>query len=493
MTRRFLALGLGFTVTLAAAHATKRETIALAHAGGVEAPAGSASQTLSWQLESLAELEGWIAQQGGLLSARVLDLGNRRVAQSKADLPLNPASNMKLITAAFALDKLGPTFTYRTALFGSIDSAGTAAKLVLRGDGDPTLTESDLWRLANTLRNRGVRHIQSLLVDQSAFDGQTVPPAFDQQPNEWASFRAPVSAIAVERNSITLNVLPQSENTPARVWFEPAGVVQLQGTIQTSERGRGQAIQLSLAQRPDGQLAATIGGHVAVGLSRQRFPKRVDEPSLVAGYVLAQALRDLGVRVDRVERGVVRDLPLVSYVTSEPLSEVLSALGKYSDNFSAEMVFKSLSAAPNGVASFAASCALTDAWLRERAPMPPSTRIVNGSGLFDANRISAATLVALLEDAYADPRRRDAMLSQLSTGGADGTLAGRFKEPALAGRVRAKTGTLDDSLALSGYVLRPGTQPPVVFSLLVNGVAGKHGDVRRQLDAIVAEIAKAIR
>src|SRR5690606_37562748 len=128
----------------------------------------------------------------------------------------------------------GPTFSYRTALFGVIDTNGAATKLVLRGDGDPTLTEADLWRLANTLRNRGVKHIESLLVDQSAFDAQTVPPAFEQQPNEWASFRAPVSAIAVERNSVTLNVLPQTEGTQARVWFEPAGAVQLQGAIQST-------------------------------------------------------------------------------------------------------------------------------------------------------------------------------------------------------------------------------------------------------------------
>lgn len=398
---------------------------------------------------------------------------------------------MKVVTAAFALAKLGPTFTYRTALFGHIDANGSAAKLVLRGDGDPTLTEADLWRLANTLRNRGVKRIESLLVDQSAFDAQTVPPAFEQQPNEWASFRAPVSAIAVERNSVTLNVLPQTEGAPARVWFEPAGAVQLQGTIQTVARGRGQNVQLSLAPHPDGQLGATVGGHIAVGTGRQRFPKRVDEPNLIAGYVLAHALRDLGITVERVEMGVVRDLPLVSYITSEPLSEVLSALGKYSDNFSAEMVFKSLSAAPNGVASFAASAALTQTWLAERAPVPTGTRVVNGSGLFDANRLSASTLVAVLEDAYEDPRRRDAMLAQLSTGGADGTLANRFTGPGVKGRVRAKTGTLDTALSLSGYLLRTGTAPPLVFSLIVNGVSGKHADVRRQFDAVINDLARA--
>lgn len=489
VTRRFSVVGFGFAVTSAALCTNAQRSVAHAQvevAGEAGAPAPSSS---AWRVAALSELQNWVTQNGGALSAEVLDLGSGKVARANHSAPLNPASNMKLITSAFALHKLGPTFTFRTALFGTIDPEGDIGKLVLRGDGDPTLTEADLWRLANTLRNRGVRRVGLLLVDQSAFDGQTVPPAFEQQPNEWASFRAPVSALAVERNSVTLNVLPQGENDPARVWFEPAGIVQTQGTIQTVARGRGQNVQLTLSQLPNGQLAANIGGHVAVGLSRQRFPKRVDDPSLVAGYVLARALRDVGVEVARVERGVVRDLPLLSYITSAPLDQLLAALGKHSDNFTAEMVFKSLSSAPNGVATFAASASLTEAWLRETAPMPQGSRVLNGSGLFDANRVSAETLVAVLRDAYFDPRRREAMLAQLSTGGVDGTLANRFTTPETKGRVRAKTGTLDESLALSGYVLRQGTKPPLVFSLIVNGVSGKHSEVRRHLDAVVTELA----
>lgn len=499
MARRSFALGLTVSLTLLTWAAARTQASAWAqtavpsNTGPSPTTAAAPNATAPWSLEALTRLEAWVAQQHGALSAQVLDLETGRSAQSHAELPLNPASNMKLVTASFALDKLGANHTYRTALFGAVGTDGAAQRLVLRGDGDPTLTEADLWRLANTLRHRGVKRVERLLVDQSAFDAEHVPPAFEQQPKEWASFRAPVSALAVERNSVTLNVLPQQENTPARVWFEPAGAVDVQGQVDTTARGGGQNIQLTLTPGPNGRLTATLAGHIAVGLSRQRFPKRVDSPDLVAGYVLAQALRDLGISVDHIERGVVRDLPLLTYVTSEPLSQVLFALGKQSDNFSAEMVFKSLSSTSHGVASFAASSALAEEWLRQQLPLPAGTHIVNGSGLFDANRLSASTLVTLLANTYADPRRRDVMLAQLSVGGNDGTLTNRFQEPETSGRVRAKTGTLDESVALSGYLLREGTRPPLVFSMVVNGIAGKHSEVRRLLDAVVSELARNYR
>lgn len=446
---------------------------------------------VEWGVASLSELDMWCKQSGALLSASLLDLDSGRTAGINVATPLNPASNMKLITTALALERLGPAFTFRTAIFGTVQSDGTAPKLVLRGNGDPTLVEADLWRLANTLRNRGVRRVQLLLIDQTAFDDQYVPPAYEQQPNEWASFRAPISAIAVDRNAVTLNVLPQTQGAPARVWFEPNGIAEVHGAVQTTEQGTGQDIRLTLSPTPDSHLLAELGGHVAVGLPRQRFTKRLDDPRLAPGHVLARSLADLGVVVDAVQQGVVRDLPLLTYVTSPPLNEILSELGKHSDNFSAEMLFKSLSATPNGVATFRASSTAAEDWLRTRMQVAPGSVIRNGSGLFDANRISSSTLVTVLRDAYSDPSRRVPMLSQLSVAGIDGTLANRFSSPDLKGRILAKTGTLNDAIALSGYLLRAGNRPPVVFSLLLNGVAGKHPEARRRLDAVVSELARS--
>lgn len=442
-----------------------------------------------WVLPKANALRDWVNAHKGVLSLQVVDLRDGRSAGIHPQQVVNPASNMKLITAAVALSELGSDHVYRTALHGKVDEQGAIAQLVLRGNGDPNLIDADLWRLANTLKQRGVVKVNSLFVDQTAFDEKFVPPAFEQQPNEWAAFRAPISAIAIARNTVTLNVLPQTPDNDARVWFEPAGIVTLQGSVKTVSPGKGQNVQLSLTQDTNGGLKATLSGHVAANLGRQRFSKRVEDPRLLPGLVLAQALRDSGISVDSVQLGVVRDLPLVTYITSAPLSQLLSALGKQSDNFTAEMVFKSLSASSNATASSDASAALVKQWLERRFTLPQGTRIGNGSGLFDANRVSAETLVAVLRDAYADATRRDAMIHHLAIGGVDGTLVRRFSDAGLRAKVRAKTGTLDDTIALSGYVLRDGIAPPLVFSILVSGIRGRHGELRPLVDAVVREIA----
>ncbi|HEY6726093.1 MAG TPA: D-alanyl-D-alanine carboxypeptidase, partial [Polyangiaceae bacterium] len=179
---------------------------------------------------AFAELERWVKQQGGTLAAVVVDLNtSKHWVSIRPKQPLNPASNQKLLTAAVALDTLGAGFRYRTSLYGRLEQA-TVRELTLTGHGDPSFGSEDLWRLARALKAQGVERVEGdLVVDQSRFDAEFEPPAYAQQPEEWASFRAPVSAISLDQNTVTLNVLATQADAPARVWFEPAGFVEAKG------------------------------------------------------------------------------------------------------------------------------------------------------------------------------------------------------------------------------------------------------------------------
>lgn len=433
----------------------------------------------------LTDLDEWVRKHGGQLGAHLVDLQTGAELGVGEQLALNPASNMKLLTAAFALEHLGSSYSFQTGIYGSIRD-GVAAQLVLRGNGDPSLTEAALWRLANSLANRGLTRVEQLLVDQSRFDDQFVPPAFEQQPDEWASFRAPISAIALERNSVVLNVLPTAVGEPARVWFEPNAAVQVRGKIETVARGRGQNIQLQLQSDPSGALVGHVGGHVATGLGRLRYPKRMEDPRLIPGLVLAELLRQRDVEIGRVALGGQDVQRRLTYHGSAPLAQLLPELGKVSDNFYAEMLFKAFSLQDSPTpASSQRSAELMLQWLQRMGAASEQTRITNGSGLFDANRLSARTLTRVLRHAYHNLKIRPEMLSHLAIGGVDGTLRQRFARFASSGSVRAKTGTLRDSITLSGYFLRDGDQAPIAFSLLVNGVEGRHAQVRAQLDRVV--------
>jgi serine-type D-Ala-D-Ala carboxypeptidase/endopeptidase (penicillin-binding protein 4) len=438
---------------------------------------------------AVAHCEQWVRGRGGRVSIAALDVGSGRIlAAAGEEQALNPASNTKLLTTVVALDQLGPDYRFTTGLYGEINE-GRVDPLVLRGDGDPSLTSKDLGELAEKLLLLGVEQVGRLWVDQSRFDEQFVPPAFEQQPDEWAAFRAPVSAVAVERNTISMHVLPRRAGQPARVWFRPPALVQTLGEVTSTARGTGQRLTLSVSAHGNG-LLARVGGSIAEGLPEQTFVRRVEDPRLLPGLILRYELELRGVKVNDPPalggEGVTRALALHR---SAPLGILSYELGKDSDNFTAEMLLKTLGGQLRRTpARSADGAAVISDWLRERGLWTPNARITNGSGLFDANRIGALALVRLLALAYKEPRIAPEFLAELAVGGVDGTLQARFQGAAVRGRVRAKTGTLASADALSGYVMAPGGRLPIAVSILVNGIA-EHRAARERMDQVVEAVA----
>jgi D-alanyl-D-alanine carboxypeptidase/D-alanyl-D-alanine-endopeptidase (penicillin-binding protein 4) len=191
-----------------------------------------------------------------------------------------------------------------------------------------------------------------------------------------------------------------------------------------------------------------------------------------------------------VKLGAARGHVLSKHL-SEPLSSLLYSLGKQSDNFYAEMIFRSL--AGEGKARPARtgdSTELVGQWLDRIGASDPGVVLKNGSGLFDADRVSASSTVRLLRWAWRTPEVQPEYVAQLSVGGVDGTLRKRFRGELTRRRVRAKTGTLDDVIALSGYVLREGGRAPIAFSIFFNHVGGKQDGARHAADRLVELIAK---
>jgi len=441
--------------------------------------------------EALQALEDWVKGRGGQLSARISEADTGTAwAEANAALALNPASNMKVLTGAVALDQLGAEYRFSTGLYGEV-AAGRVDPLVLRGHGDPSLATVDLWQLGRALAHLGVTEVGNVLVDQSRFDDQFVPPAFEQQPDEWAGFRAPVSAVALERNAVTLQVLPTRAGQPARVWFDPPGVVSIDGSIETGRPGSGEAIQLSMEARPDA-LVAHVSGHAAEGLPRLRFDRRMDDPRRAPGLALAAILGECGIRVQgTVALGGAGVKPRLVFHESAPLAQLSAELGKNSDNFYAEMLLKALGAETVGAPAKSQDGARAlSAWLAARGLSSPDTRIQNGSGLFDANRVSARTIVGVLQHVYRTPGVYPEFLAQLAVGGVDGTLRSRFRNLSPKRGIRAKTGTLSAAIGLSGYALSDRGKAPIAFSFLINQIEGNTGEARQRIDRVVEAIAR---
>jgi D-alanyl-D-alanine carboxypeptidase/D-alanyl-D-alanine-endopeptidase (penicillin-binding protein 4) len=432
---------------------------------------------------------------GASVGIAILDVDSgRMLAAVNEHLALNPASNAKLYTAGAALATLHGEHRYETTLSGNLegDPGGNGvSSLALRGYGDPSLATEDLWSLVQQLKEYGISHVDGdIVVDQEFYDDQTTPVAFEQQPNEWAAFRAPISAVALDENCVTMTVRPSAGGQGTRVDFDPPGFVDVDGSIRTSSSGGADTVELALSANGP-RLSAKVSGTISSDSRLVRYTRRAEDPRLLAGYALQALLEKAGVKTSgNVKLGPARGHVLAKHL-SEPLSSLLYSLGKQSDNFYAEMIFRTLAGEGKGrPAKSPDSTELVGQWLSRIGASDPGVVLKNGSGLFDADRVSASSTVRLLRWAWRAPDVQPEYVAQLSVGGVDGTLRKRFRQELTRRRVRAKTGTLDDVIALSGYVLRDGGRGPIAFSIFFNHVGGKQDGARHAADRLVDLVAR---
>jgi D-alanyl-D-alanine carboxypeptidase/D-alanyl-D-alanine-endopeptidase (penicillin-binding protein 4) len=413
----------------------------------------------------------------------------REIFRYHSDLALNPASNMKLVTAAAALLRLGPGFTMQTGLYGRVED-GAVEDLAIRGFADPTLRMSDLVELAEGLRDRGVRRVGAVIVDGRYFDDAPLPPAFEQQPDEVAAFRAAIAAVSVERSAYVLRVIPgAAQGRPAEVRLAAAGYFELTNEIRTTEGGSPAIVAV---QRGDGdQMSLTVRGTIPLGLLGVSYRRRVENPLAYAGHALVEALGRAGIRASgRVRIGATPDgSPMLVSRSSAPLSEMLGAMGRWSDNFTAEMVLKVLGAERARPGTTARGCEVVQDVLTDAGVPEGAATCVNGSGLFEGNRVAPSHLTTLLSHVYRNPAVRAEYLAHLAVGGSEGTLRRRLTDLPAPRIVRMKTGTLNDVIGLSGYVLGPTPDGDVAFSFLANGIRGRQGAARNLADDLVRAVA----
>jgi serine-type D-Ala-D-Ala carboxypeptidase/endopeptidase (penicillin-binding protein 4) len=415
--------------------------------------------------------------------------------------PLNAASNVKLVTSAAALSLLGPEYRWRTTLSvagapggASVPPGGElAGDLVLRGGGDPTLSDEDLAAMVADLTALGVRKVRgALVVDDSFFDRATVGPAYDQK-NESIASRAPSSAASLDGNAVAVTVIPgAAAGAPARITLEPASpYFVVAGSVITASDGPAAP---SVETRDEGgaRTRITVSGRIRFGDEPRTLYRRVVHPALFLGATLRQQLERRGIIVEkptRVAAVAAQGLRVLSTHESAPLAVVVQELNKLSINFMAEQVLRTLGAEIVGrpgtwdkgleaVARYLASLGLPRG----------SYQMTNGSGLYDSNHFSAEQIVDVLRAASRDFRISAEFLASLAVAGTDGTIAHRMAGTLAERYVRAKTGTLATVSCLSGFAGSPGRMP-LVFSILMNDVANT-AEARRTQDR-VAELLVA--
>jgi serine-type D-Ala-D-Ala carboxypeptidase/endopeptidase (penicillin-binding protein 4) len=430
---------------------------------------------------------------------RSLDDGSVVFAQNPDEL-LNPASNVKLFTAATALARLGPDYRFDTDFLVDPESRESMARdgkvkaLFVRGRGDPTLTTDRLYNAVSDLLHFGLKEVTGdIVLDDTYFDGEREPPGWDQEHGDRA-YLAMTGALSLNWNAVGVFLRPgPSVGSAAVADMEPASeYFNVDNQLVTGTKTQRRFNVSSGADKDKVHEKIEVDGFVPFEKGSWSVYKRIDSPPLYFGYTLKALLAQRGVKV----KGRIRmaQVPpgarLLTVFQSETLDIVLKKLQKHSSNFVAEQLIKVLGAEgrgtpgthPNGIG-------VVEEFLEREVGIRKGSYVMrNGSGLNDTNRFSAAQVNTLLKYMWDHFAMAPEYLSALGIAGKDGTIKYRFEGTDAVWRLRAKTGTLENVSALAGYVQSVGGEK-FIFSVMANDFPGRASTVVQHIDALGAAVA----
>jgi D-alanyl-D-alanine carboxypeptidase/D-alanyl-D-alanine-endopeptidase (penicillin-binding protein 4) len=486
-------------------------------AGAAPAVASSAApdayaSALRSDLEEMIRRPRWSGDRWSVLVVS-LDRGDTLFAYGAHDT-LAPASNMKLFTTAAALYYLGPDFRYNTFLMatGPINNGVLEGDLVVYGTGDPTFSDRFGSKLrvfeafADTLLALGVREVRGDIVgDGSYFEGSGAGEGW-QQSYMNASYAASAGALSFAENIAYLQISPAEQaGWRPTVRLMPGGEgIALVNQATTSTRG-GRIDAMRIAYDGPVVIRGQIGRNAAPVL--RAVP--ISDPALYTAAVFREVLQKREVVVTGAVRAAVtaaespvtgrsvfapsldsqEPLRVIAVHTSGPLMQILEIINKKSHNLMAEQVLRTVGRVAVGEGSVAGGRRAIQHMLEREGHSPNAVTLYDGSGLSVLNRTSAAGIVDLLSLMAASPMW-EAYWETLPEAGASDGLRRMYRTDA-EGNLRAKTGTIDNVSALSGYV-RAANGERLAFSIISNSVPSTWM-AKRVEDAIGARLAEFTR
>jgi len=392
------------------------------------------------------------------LSAVTIPLsGAGKSAYMNADVLINPASTMKLVTTYAALELLGPNYQWKTEFLtdGTVKDGVLDGNLYLKGGGDPKLNMERLWLLLRDLRANGVRHISGdLILDRNHF---APPPVsvFDDDKNDQNK------PFLVEPDSLLVNFKSQrfvvrGEASGAKVVMEPPiGSIQIINNVKLKKADNCNSPVINYIPKDDGHtLTLTINGHIAPGCSTQNYLALLDHSRYAAG-VVRSIWQEMGGTIlgNDMLGATPKDARLLVRAYSPDLVEVIRDINKYSNNTMAKQLFLSIGArfrnASDSDDADAARRVINDFFAKKKI-FTNGLVVENGSGLSRSERITARQLGMMLEAAWKSPYAAE-FISSLPIVAMDGTMRRRLRNSQLVGQAHIKTGTLKNVRAIAGY------------------------------------------
>lgn len=467
--------------------------------------------------------------------------GDTVLLSHNAELPMQPASIMKLVTTMVGLDQLGPVFKGRTELraTGDVVNGVLQGDLYLRGGADPDFNEDALVHMLEKLRSQGIRKITGdLVLDRQLFQPARTDigaPPFDESPESY--YNVIPDALLLNMNMLRVDIT--STDSQLKLGMLPvlervtvASDIQLiDGDCAKWENGW----KLPTYERKGSKITVMLHGTFPRNCAKTTAVNVLDRNDYAEGL-----FRSSWARLGGSFTGKAREaLPggatpgtarLLSEHVSRPLMDVVRDINKPSDNGLARTLFLSLGslepdavlgsrplapiygAAQQGIASGGPGAGDTPAGALPAAPaLPTSARaeqvirawmqrqgmddgglvVENGSGLSRLERIKPVQMAGLLQAAQKSLWMPE-FLTSLPIAAVDGTMRRRLKDSAAAARARIKTGALRNVVAIAGYAPDANGELCIVVAMLNHDLVG-NGNGRKAVDALIDWVAQARR
>ena len=396
----------------------------------------------------------------------VSDINGKTYYSKNASKLFLPGSNMKLFTCTAALLKLGPDYQYSTVVKANLTKLKNNTlngNLYIRFAGDPSFTVGDLKRLVLQIKQAGIRKINgNVVIDNTIFKGDVYPVGMTYEDLN-AGYAAPATAIVLNQNKFEVEVhLNKGSREPIAKMNSP--YPDYMHLINKIKKGKKNDVAWRV-EKNNILLTGTLksGVHEMIGFA-------IRSPKKFASQILRNALKKnrIYLQGNIITGRTPYGLKAIAIHRSQKISELIRETLKYSNNLYAQCIFKTLGEKLFGDNTYKASIEVLKRKISELTRIKSQNyAIYDGAGLSRYNLVSPNQIIKLLRAIYHNMGLKRVMLSSLPISGFDGTLEKRMTSPDLKGRIRAKTGTLNGTSALSGFLFLPSGNP-IIFSIMTN-------------------------
>ena len=426
----------------------------------------------------------------------------------QADQRLTPASTLKLLTTAAALETLGPQYRFQTRLYASAapDEKGVLkGDLYLQGGGDPTLGSTRVpgaqdWQQvaaqwAKAVKKAGIRRVEgNLYADVSAFEGPSIAPKVNWE-NIGNYYAAPVSPVCFHDNLFKIFFSPQPfDAKKAEVARTEPEIPQLHLSSFVTTDAKNKRDNAYVYGAPK-QYEMEIYGTIPTNLTGFSIQAAMPDPALFAMQALHQALREEGIAVGGRPQTTDQapdytQMKLLHTYSSPQLKNIILIVNKRSFNLYAEMLLRQLALHAGKKGSVQNGLAELEKFLRQNKLAASQDAVLyDGSGLSRDNMLTPRVLVNTLAFMTKSPNFSYYYQSLATPDDRGDLLLLRYflKPKHQVQDVRVKGGTIDGVKAVAGYV-HDESGRPIAFALMANNLASKDETILRIHENIIKQL-----